>query len=207
MRPPSSGSAHHARQRARHLDDGEVGVAAEGVLAREPHDEIQALVLDARERARRIQAQRREHGFDLALEVLLEPLGGAVVPRVPRQQLDSLLLERGQQDVVEAGVLRVHQPARPLVDGVELLGDREPVRARLVGTEFDSLLQAGDADLEELVQVVRRDAQEAQPLEQRHVLVERLREHALVELEQRQLAVDVVIGGTEVGLVHGSARV
>ncbi len=54
-----------------------------------------------------------------------------------RQQLDSLLRERGQQDVVETRVLRVHQPASPLVDGVELLGDREPVRARLVGTEFE----------------------------------------------------------------------
>ena len=33
-----------------------------------------------------------------------------------------------------------------------------------------------------------------QPLEQRHRLVERLREHALVEFEQRQLAIDVVLG-------------
>ena len=55
------------------------------------------------------------------------------------------------------------------------------------------LLQAGDADLEELVEVAGGDAQEAQPLEQRQRLVERLREHALVELEQRQLAIDVVL--------------
>ena len=42
-----------ARQRARRLHDREVAVAPERILARQPHDEVQALVLDARERARR----------------------------------------------------------------------------------------------------------------------------------------------------------
>ena len=74
-----------------------------------------------------------------------------------------------------------------------------PSGAICVGAELLQLLQARDADLEELVEVARGDAEELQPLEQRHGLVERLREHALVELEQRQLAVDVVIGRLEVG--------
>ena len=55
---------------------------------------------------------------------------------------------------------------------------------------LDLLLQAGDADLEELVQVRRNDGEEAQPLEQRHRIVGRLRQHAAVELEQAQLPVE-----------------
>jgi hypothetical protein len=92
------------------------------------------------------------------------------------------------------------------VDGIQLFGDREAVRTRLVRSQLDALLQPSDADLEELVEVVRGDAQELEALEQRHLLVERLGEYALVEFEQRQLAIDVVIRGAEVGLVHGCAR-
>ncbi len=53
-----------ARQRARHLHDRELRIAAERVLARQPHDEVQALVLDARERVRGIEAERRQHRLD-----------------------------------------------------------------------------------------------------------------------------------------------
>ena len=83
LAPAFLGQRHDARQRARRLHDREAGVAAEGILAREPHDEIQALVLDARKRARRIQPQRRQHRLDLALEILLEP-GRCRRPRFAR---------------------------------------------------------------------------------------------------------------------------
>ena len=86
---------------------------------------------------------------------------------------------------------------------LQLLGDGEPVGAGLIRAELDALLEAGDADFEELVEVVRRDAQELQPLEQRYFLIQCLREYPLVEFEQRKLAIDVVLGGTEIGQVHG----
>src|SRR3546814_10710146 len=47
------------------------------------------------------------------------------------------------------------------------------------------------SDLEELVEVGARDAQEAQALEQRHRPVARLGEDAEVEVQLRQLAVEV----------------
>ena len=56
-------------------------------------------------------------------------------------------------------------------------GHREAAQAHL-------LLDAGDADLEELVEVARHDAQEAQPLEQRHGRIGGLGEHAALELQQ-----------------------
>ena len=199
------GQRDDARQRARRLHDGEAGIAAERILAGEAHDEIQALVLDARKRPRRIEAERRQHRLDFALEILLEPVGGCRVPGGARQQFDALMPQRRQQHVVETGVLRIHQTARAFVDRLQLFGDGQAVGARLIRAEFEALLEAGDADLEEFVEIVRGDAQELEPLEQRDLLVERLREHALVEFEQRQLAIDVVLGGAEIGLVHGAA--
>ena len=92
-----------------------------------------------------------------------------------------------------------------LVNRLQLLGDGEPVGAGLVRPELDALLESGDADFEELVEVVRRDAQELQPLEQRYSFVQRLCEYPLIECEQRKLAIDVVFCGTEIGQVHGRA--
>ena len=100
--------------------------------------------------------------------------------------------------------MRVHQAACAFVNGLQLFGDGQSIGAGLIRAELEALLEAGDADLEELVEIVRRDAQELEPLEQRHFLIERLREYPLVELEQRQFAIDVVLGGAEIGLIHGA---
>ena len=53
------------------------------------------------------------------------------------------------------------------------------------------LLQAADADHEELVEVGAEDGQELEPLQQRHLRVLGLLQHAAVELQPAQLAVDV----------------
>ena len=69
---------------------------------------------------------------------------------------------------------------------------RNPGSVRPGGRELGAqlLLQARDADLEEFVEVVADDAQEAQPLEQRRRGILRQREDAAVERKLRQLAVD-----------------
>ena len=56
---------------------------------------------------------------------------------------------------------------------------------------LDLLAQTGDPDLEELVEVAGEDGQELDPLEQRVALVARLVQDARVEVEPRQLAVEV----------------
>jgi len=76
------------------------------------------------------------------------------------------------------------------VDRGELLRRGRPVGALRARRVLQQLLDAGDADLEEFVEVARGDAEESQPLEQRHGGVLGLGEHALVELELRELAVD-----------------
>src|SRR5690606_29337512 len=54
--------------------------------------------------------------------------------------------------------------------------------------EFLGAEQVAHPDLEELIHVGAADAQEAEAFQQRHLRVERLRQHADVEVELRQLA-------------------
>jgi hypothetical protein len=60
-----------------------------------------------------------------------------------------------------------------------------------VDFRFDLLFETRDADHEELVEVGPVDRDELQPLEQRVALVERFFEHAVVDRDPRQLAIDV----------------
>src|SRR5690606_23198414 len=71
----------------------------------------------------------------------------------------------------------------------------------------DRVAHRAAADLEEFVEVGAADAQETQPLQQRHRRILRLRQHAEVEVQLRQLAVGVQrgIAQGEGGFgVHGS---
>ena len=64
--------------------------------------------------------------------------------------------------------------------------------------------QTGHADFEKFVEVRIGDAQKRQPFEQRHVVVFGEFQHATVELELREFAVDVQLGTGEVhgGCIH-----
>jgi hypothetical protein len=79
------------------------------------------------------------------------------------------------------------------VDGGQLIGDRQAVGADLRRAELEQLLEAGDPDLEELIQIARGDAQELQPLEQWHARIQALRQHPLIELQRGDLAIDEVL--------------
>jgi hypothetical protein len=70
-----------------------------------------------------------------------------------------------QDDLVQAGILSVHQAACAFVNGLQLFGDGESIGPGLIRAELEPLLEAGDANLEELIEIVRRDAQEPEPFE------------------------------------------
>ena len=73
----------------------------------------------------------------------------------------------------------------------QLLAGRPPVGRPGDGSRLDLLAQAGDADLEELVEVAGEDRQELDPLEERIAGIARLVEDPRVELEPGQLAIEV----------------
>jgi len=88
----------------------------------------------------------------------------------------------------------VRQSRHRLADARELFGRRQPVGA----TRHDALAhladQAGDPHHEEFVEVVGRDRQEAHALEQRMVAVGGFLEHAPIEVQPGQFAVDEALG-------------
>jgi hypothetical protein len=174
----------HARDHARRLDDRDGGQPAESVEPRQLDDEVQALVDDLRERVRRIEPDRRQQRPHLALEEIghPRPLGRRAI-RVP-DQAHAVLRERRKELLVQHAVLIVHQcagAARDLGQRRAHLGERHAGRGNL---RAQLLLQARDADLEELVEIAADDAAEAQALEQGDVGILRQREHAAVEREQ-----------------------
>ena len=61
----------------------------------------------------------------------------------------------------------------------------------LFASEGNLFLQAGHTNFEELIQVAGEDQQELQPLQQRIGLIQRLLQHADIELQLRQLAMDI----------------
>jgi hypothetical protein len=154
---------------------------------------------------RGIERERGQHRLDLALEVLAHPALHALRRIVAARQAESFAVERRPQHFVQHAVLLLDERPRPLRDARQLLLRREPVRAGARGAELDTLLQARDPDLEELVQVRGGDGEEADPLEQGQAVVLGLLEHALVELQQRQLPVLVELGGLQVQGLHGPA--
>ena len=85
----------------------------------------------------------------------------------------------------------VDQPVGLGADGGELLRDGHAVVRQFLDAERLVRLEAGDADHEEFVEIVGRDRQEADALEQRMLRVARFLEHAPVESEPAQLPVEI----------------
>ena len=182
------------RQDARRLDDRDPRLPPERIAAGELDDEVEALVDDLRPRMGRVEADGRQHGTHFAREIIGGP------GRERRRAIDAVdqahavCGERRQDVVVEDAVLVVDQL-------VQLAGDRRVARAQRLrcrvargGRQVQLLAQAGDANLEELVDVVADDTEIAKPLEQRHVRIDRHRQHAAIEGDQRQFAIDARIG-------------
>ena len=114
--------------------------------------------------------------------------------------------QRRENQLIQQLVLILDQRQRALVNRRQLFGHAHAVGPAAERAQLQALLQAGDADLEELVEVGAGDAEKADALQQRQRFVVRLREHALVEVEKRQLPIDVVLGSLEIHVEHGGDR-
>jgi hypothetical protein len=176
-----------SRQDLRDLHSGEDSLVGVGVP--QPHGDRQAQRRDVRERVTGVDRERREHGEDLVEEPLpqrLVVLGDGVVID-DRHALGGQGLAQIEEDRGVLGDELEHALARLR----DLLGGRPSVRRAGDGTRLDLLAQPGDPDLEELIEVAGEDGRELDSLEQRVACVTRLVQHPRIELEPRQLAVQV----------------
>ena len=112
--------------------------------------------------------------------------------------MDPLRLQRRQHDIVEDLVLAGDVDFADLANLLQHL-----LRMHRIGTDrLTPILQLAhlvrDTDLEELIQVAGEDQQEHQPLQQRLLLVQRLLQHADIELQMAELTVDIEFGGAQI---------
>ena len=88
--------------------------------------------------------------------------------------------------------MAVHQVAGAVGDRAQGLDRRQPVGpAGVDHTGFDLVVDARDPHHEELIEVGPEDRQELRAFEQRHLAVFGQLQHALVEIEPRDLTVRV----------------
>ncbi len=161
-------------------------------------DHVQVSVQELRERMHRVDRERREHGIDLLFKKLVEVRLLIRRQRAARVKLDRLRGELRLELIAPAGVIDRPQAgarARKCARATRWQRRRPP---RLVRVRLPLLLETGHAHLEKLVEIRTHDAEEFQPLEERVRLVQRLVEHALVELQPAQLAIDEVFRVTEI---------
>ena len=137
---------------------------------------------------RRIEADRREKRDHFPQEIVVQP--GALFPRPLGlgEEAHALLRKLRKNLLVEQPVLLSDQRVGALAHQGENLRRRRLYGNRYLIAEPDALLQLGDADLEELIEVARQDAKEPQPFQRRNPPVLGLCEHALVECQNRELA-------------------
>ncbi len=124
-------------------------------------------------------------------------------PGVRRHEHHTILREFPQQDVGQQLVLLVDEARGAGADRLQCLRDRKPVGGPVNGAGIEKLLQARHPNLKKLVEVRAGDAQKLHALEQRYSAVLGLFQYPLVELEERQLPVDVKLRNLEVDIIHG----
>ena len=117
------------------------------------------------------------------------------VELLPAQQVDALVVEGGQDLLVEDAGVPLHQLARLAPDRLEQLAGVHAAGGLDGDAGLDPPLQAGDPHHEELVEVAGEDGEEPGPLEQRQVGVLGELEHPAVEPQPRELAVEEPVVG------------
>ena len=187
------GQPDEARQQRRHLDPGEPRLLS--IRVADHHREVQREVGDVGERVGRVDRERGQHREDRGLEELGKPgavgLGQALGVYHPdpggAQPRQHVL---GQQAIL-LGQLRLGllPDEAQLVVSADAIGTSSGAEARA-----NLLLEARHADLEEVVEVLAEDGQELRPFQEGQRGIRGQGEDAGVELEPRELAVEVANG-------------
>ena len=148
--------------------------------------------MHVRKRMRRVDGQRGQDGVDLGVEIVVEIRGLSGRQLLGRAHANAVFDQEGT-DLGEPHLIHAGDEVVRAARDFDQLGQRpQAVGGRVLRLEvFVKLgLEPGDADLEKLVEVRCADRQKPQPVEQRVGRVAGLFEHALVEIQPAQLAID-----------------
>jgi hypothetical protein len=191
---------HEARQHVGHLDARELGASA----MLDHHCKVLAQVRDVRERMAGVERQRRQDGEDVGAEEVRQILVDRRREVGDVEEVNALGGQQRTQRLVPASRQAAHHRQRTAADGHQLLLGVQAVGREVLDAGAVLLQQRREPDHEELVEVRPADPQELNALEQRVGAVPRLGEHALVELEPGELAVEVQRRVRQVGRVDAA---
>ena len=182
--------SHKARQNlGGNLHAREHGLAVDRVS--DQHREAERQVGDVGKRPSRSDRQGGERREDDSPEVQRQLRALALVELLNADHVDVLLGQRRTQLAFEAVAQARSQPQHLLADQGDRLRGGEPVLAGGSHARVDLVVQAGDAHHVVLVEVGRVDRAELDPLQQGFRLVLGELQHAVIEVEPGQLAVDI----------------
>ena len=161
---------------------------------------------DERKRMRRINRERGEHRINVAQEIILDPCFFLLrhIGAIDQHQIPSRL-----------NALRSARPlllliARKLRDGFadarKLFARREAIGTFCRDPGADLALEAGNAHHEKFVEVIGRNREKAQPLEQRMAFIGQLLQYAAVEVQPGQLPIDKSAHARGKVISHGFQR-
>jgi len=146
---------------------------------------------------RLVNGDGRDRRLDLGPVKLLQPGQVRRLQFGRTDHADAVGRQCGLEVLAPAPVELVNQQQHAPTHRPEHLGWRPAVGAALrlaaLRLLLDLLLEPGHAHLEKLVQIRAGNAEELQALEQGILLILCLLEHALVELQPAQLAVQVTV--------------
>jgi hypothetical protein len=160
----------------------------------EQESEAESLVENARKGMRRVEGYRGEERIDLLLEKFDGEFAVGLAELLPLQHADASALEFGDEAVIPAGTLILVELMEALTDMLQALFLSKSTWIEGLGQTkalFKLLEDAGDADLNELVEVAGGDGEELYALEEWVGGVVGLFEDAAIELEPALVATDV----------------
>src|SRR5262249_41092392 len=129
------------------------------------HEQVVTFVQQIGKRMARIHGKRSEQGENLFLKIFSRP------GRAPRSELGNVadsnpvLFQLWDQLLVEKVVLRRDQFVRQTLNLIKRFGRAQAVRSNVARLAFDLLFDAGDADLEKLVEIRTEDRKKLDPLD------------------------------------------
>jgi hypothetical protein len=110
---------------------------------------------------------------------------------------DAVLRQFRPQAIVPAASLLVEHLTGSRPHQPKLLLGRQSIRRHVLAVRPHLLLEHGDANHEELVEVGADNGEKLDALEERVAAIARLIEHPLVELQPAELAIDKEVRGIE----------
>ncbi|KRO62774.1 MAG: hypothetical protein ABR82_06125 [Verrucomicrobia subdivision 6 bacterium BACL9 MAG-120507-bin52] len=184
------GQGNKARDAARDLHESVAG----GFLItrfRKKDDEVDRFVQELREGVAGIDGEGSEDGKNISLKNLPGPFDLNVVELGNRAKVKPLMGKGWKESFVEELVLVGDHTKDAGTNRGEDIGRAEAIGSVHVASVFDELLEGGDTDFKELIEIGADDGEEFESFEEGLGGVLGLLEDTMIEFEPAKLAIQV----------------